>query len=309
MKMSSINLQHLYYFIVAARHQNYNLAAEKLFITTSTLSRAIQGLEETTGVPLFINNKGRVRLTDYGTVFYRYAYQSIRTIEEGIFDLQSMADIRHDTIHISCDSLFSIANNMIPSLLAYCQKADSNLKINFEQLPTSQMIKDLLDEKLDVVFASDFGFDNYNTQIETELLFEERLALAVPDAHPLAKKDQVTLQETVDLTFIRTSDNENFKKLITNLQLASISKKTYPIHTIHRVVDDNTLMAMVRNNIGVALVSENTIAGTVGVKILPIVDLPIKRPIYMIKKKENLPSYSVDVFTQYVRQFIAEEYK
>lgn len=48
-----MNWQHLIYFQKVAQTENFTQAAKELFITTPALSKAIRGIEEELGFPLF----------------------------------------------------------------------------------------------------------------------------------------------------------------------------------------------------------------------------------------------------------------
>lgn len=53
-------------FEAAARHENFSRAAEELGMTQAAISYQIRQLEDRVGRPLFVREKGRVRLSDAG---------------------------------------------------------------------------------------------------------------------------------------------------------------------------------------------------------------------------------------------------
>ncbi|CAK7072713.1 MAG: HTH-type transcriptional regulator DmlR [Desulfovibrio sp.] len=57
-------------FVEVAKNKSFSLAAEKLDMYTSTLSRRIALLEKRLGVQLFLRTTRRVELTDSGRIFY-----------------------------------------------------------------------------------------------------------------------------------------------------------------------------------------------------------------------------------------------
>jgi DNA-binding transcriptional LysR family regulator len=58
-----INFQALRYFEMVARHEHFTKAANELFISQSTLSKAIDNLERDIGVKLFEKNGRNIQLT------------------------------------------------------------------------------------------------------------------------------------------------------------------------------------------------------------------------------------------------------
>lgn len=72
-------------FVEVAKHKSFTLAAEKLDMYISTLSRRISILEERLGVPLFLRSTRHVELTESGRMFYdRCRY--ILSETENIYD-------------------------------------------------------------------------------------------------------------------------------------------------------------------------------------------------------------------------------
>src|SRR3546814_16676732 len=53
-------------FEAAGRHENFSRAAEELGMTQAAVSYQIRQLEDRVGKPLFVREKGRVRLSDSG---------------------------------------------------------------------------------------------------------------------------------------------------------------------------------------------------------------------------------------------------
>jgi LysR family glycine cleavage system transcriptional activator len=58
-------------FEVAARHQSFKRAADELCITQGAVSRHIAKLEEVLGLPLFVREHRRVRLTSEGAAYLK----------------------------------------------------------------------------------------------------------------------------------------------------------------------------------------------------------------------------------------------
>ena len=53
-------------FEAAGRHENFSRAAEELGLTQAAISYQIRQLEDRVGKPLFLREKGRVRLSEAG---------------------------------------------------------------------------------------------------------------------------------------------------------------------------------------------------------------------------------------------------
>ncbi len=71
--MAWFNYSHLHYFWTVAQEGTIARATEKLNVTQSTISEQLKTLEETLGEKLFERDGRRLKLTEVGTLVYRYA--------------------------------------------------------------------------------------------------------------------------------------------------------------------------------------------------------------------------------------------
>src|SRR3546814_6160834 len=62
-------------------------AAERLYVTQSTVSARIHALEEHLGCTLFVRNKGGTTLTPAGRQFEKHAFTLVRTVERARHDV------------------------------------------------------------------------------------------------------------------------------------------------------------------------------------------------------------------------------
>jgi DNA-binding transcriptional LysR family regulator len=69
-------------FEAAARHLSFTRAAAELFLTQSAVSRQIQALEESLGLPLFERRHKALALTDAGEAYYRAVAQTLDHLRE-----------------------------------------------------------------------------------------------------------------------------------------------------------------------------------------------------------------------------------
>ena len=107
-----MNLQHLIYFRTVAETENFTLAAKELYITPSTLSKAIASLEEELRFPLFLKSGRNSVLTDYGKEFKKYVDKSIACIETGIQEVRAMTEAQTGTVTVS--GIYVLCLNYLP---------------------------------------------------------------------------------------------------------------------------------------------------------------------------------------------------
>ena len=84
-----IGMGHLRAFEAVARHLNFRLAADQLALTTSAISRHIQGLESEIGAALFVRHARSVELTPAGLHFLTAVRTSISDIDGCVKQLRT----------------------------------------------------------------------------------------------------------------------------------------------------------------------------------------------------------------------------
>lgn len=73
-----MNIEHIRAFLEVAATGSFQLAAEKLYVTQSTISARIKALEERLNRPLFTRRRNGAELTSGGHHFYRHALVTVR---------------------------------------------------------------------------------------------------------------------------------------------------------------------------------------------------------------------------------------
>ncbi len=76
-----MELYQVRYFLAVADALNFTRAAEKCFVSQSSLTKAIQKLEDTLGGRLFDRTKSSVQLTELGRIMHPHFQQLYHTAE------------------------------------------------------------------------------------------------------------------------------------------------------------------------------------------------------------------------------------
>lgn len=72
-----MNINHFAYFIEAVRENSITKAAESLFISQSTISKAIKSLEQAYNTELIDRKARKFKLTSAGEIFYNSAVKIV----------------------------------------------------------------------------------------------------------------------------------------------------------------------------------------------------------------------------------------
>ncbi|AMO21696.1 LysR family transcriptional regulator [Ramlibacter tataouinensis] len=92
-------------FEAAARHLSFTLAGQELFLTQSAVSRQIQQLEASVGVPLFERRHRALLLTEAGLVMQRAVVDSLERLRDATSRVRARAAMRQ--VAITCTPGFA----------------------------------------------------------------------------------------------------------------------------------------------------------------------------------------------------------
>ena len=209
-----MNLNHLSYFRVLAKLEHYTQAAEELSITQPSLSHAMSALEKDLGTYLFEKQGRNIKLTKYGKIYYEYVDKALSELERGEKKLKELTNVSTGTIELGY--IYTLGPNFVPKLIKNFTNADENknIKFLFGQGTTQSLIKDLKEEKYDMVFCS---LVDDEPDIEFIPIANEELVIIVSNEHPLAKNEFIDLSEVGNYPFIGFSEKSGIRSLISDL--------------------------------------------------------------------------------------------
>lgn len=185
-----MELRQLKYFLKLAETLNFSTASKELFITQSTLSQQILGLERELDQQLFIRNSHEVLLTEAGQMLVPLARESLHSVNSLLLRVQELKQMLTGELNIGVTFSFS---SIIAEAMADFLKLYPNVKLNVRYSSMAELIDMLQRHEIDLVLA--FKPTEQKPHVESQVLFNHRLAAIVNERHPLASKKCVTLEE------------------------------------------------------------------------------------------------------------------
>lgn len=185
-----MTLLQLQYFKTLARVLHYTHAAAELHIAQPSLSYSIKELEKELGVKLFEKDSRHVRLTGYGEQFLPYAEQALAMIDEGVGVLRQMAGSAQQIVRLGY--FHSISASLIPSVMMgiYNQEKNQSIRFQFTEAPSFDLFQQLKRGEIDLSFCL-----HQDEELESVTIMRQPLYLAVPEHHPLAKRESVCFED------------------------------------------------------------------------------------------------------------------
>lgn len=187
-----MTLRQIRHFIAVAETGSISAAAQAVFISQSTLTAAIQQLEEEIGVSLFNRHAKGMSLTHQGHQFLRQAHLILATVDNAKRSLQQCTDQISGTLTIGVSSL--VAGYYLANLLTRFQRAYPNVSLQVMEDERPYIEHLLLNGEIDVAVLILSNLEDRHA-LQTEVLTHSPQRLWLPARHPLLERDEIALAD------------------------------------------------------------------------------------------------------------------
>lgn len=192
-----MELRELRYFVAVAEEQSFIHAAKRLHMSQPPLSLQIKNLEKKLGIKLFERTARRVLLTDEGRILMDRAKTILDEVREVEDEVKGAGLGIGGKIEVGFIS--SVALNLLPPAIRLFRERYEKVKVELRELSSEQQAEALYKGEIQVGLIRQPFQAPY---LETELVLEENLVLAMPADHPLSSLEQVPLEEIKDLPMV-----------------------------------------------------------------------------------------------------------
>lgn len=147
-----MNIQQFQYVLSVAENRHFELAAEKCFITQSTLSTMISRFEEEIGMRIFDRKKKPVQITNEGQVII----EQIKLISNNISQLgELLKEIKGEVKgNLSIAAIPTIAPYLLPLFLQDFADQFPGLHIQVKEQTTGEIVRQVKSRELDMGIVS-----------------------------------------------------------------------------------------------------------------------------------------------------------
>lgn len=274
-----MNIRQLRYFVCVAEEGNFGRAAKRLHISQPPLSQQIKALEESLGVTLFTRGRHGATLTHAGKALLVHARDVLNDFHALAPMVRRVASGLEGVIRIGI--LSSVMHGPLPTALRRFQEHSPNVEWTLKELLPEQQKKALKNNAIDV------GFTRNKTDsdaLQSTLIYEDELRLALPAAHRLAHRSRVRLDELVEEPFILMN---TASPVISNFIRACAEQQFQPT-VIYESVDPHTVLNLVDANLGITVMPQS-LAATIrkNVVFVPLAGKRLDASIYATFQKNH----------------------
>lgn len=189
-------------FVILAQSRTFMEAADLLFMSQSTLSKHIMGMERELGCRLFDRTTRHVTLTEQGRTLLPYA-RKIAALEHRY--TAELADVDDEPLEsITVGSIPIMAPYGITDAVVDFQRANPSYSVEIFEGESDLLKQKLLREEIELAFIRDSGANEPEFK-KIPFTTDELVAVLSAD-HPLASRDNVDLIALADENFLLLPD-------------------------------------------------------------------------------------------------------
>lgn len=230
-----MTITQLRYLVALDKHKSFAKAANECFVAQPTLSLQIQKLEQEIGIELFDRKKNPVVTTTYGKEVVEQAKAVLR--EASKIETLAQKKSSEPLGTMSVGIIPTVASYLLPLLFPALKKAAPRLQVHYSELPTSEIIKKLGEESLDLgVLATPLHQKNL---IELPLYYEEFLVY-FPRTYKGKTKD-LDWSDLNDEDMILLSEDHCFRTQTLRVCGKAVTShfECASLDTVKKIVDSN----------------------------------------------------------------------
>src|SRR5262245_47473863 len=198
-----MDLQALQYFVAVAEELNFGRAAQRLYVTTPSLSAGIKRLEAELGVRLFDRSSRMVRLTPAGADLVGLAQNVLVAVEE----LKSAARVAAGRERLVIGTLYGFGAPLIEQAVDDLRPLCPDLELDIRAAGWDAPACGLRTRSVDAAILA--GPSDLDDGIRRLRLGSEARVAIVPEDHRLARQASVTLAEIDELGWVRVQNADD----------------------------------------------------------------------------------------------------
>ncbi|MEG2116034.1 MAG: LysR family transcriptional regulator [Hafnia sp.] len=247
-----MTLTQIHALLAVLEYGGFTEASKRLYTTQSAVSQAISALEEELGVDILIRERRKdIQLTPVGTRLVPHLRSIIgqtNAVKE-IAEQEKQNPAR--TLHIGCFP--SACACILPGIIRYFEQHHPNIKIIPYEENSSAIIDSLQSRNIDAGFVHFPVSGMYCVPV-----YRDKFTVVVPEAHPLAAKATISVEELVGEPLIISKGRYE-------LSIMALFKEQgiEPIIK-YEFNHPDTAISFIRQGLGIALLPELTLKAVGG---------------------------------------------
>lgn len=289
-----MNLRQIEYVVAVAEESSFTLAAQRCHTVQSALSHQIAKLEQELGVSLFERTSRKVSLTLAGQAFVEQAKRTLDSVQQIYADVTATTGLISGRLNVGMISAMTVIDTV--SSLAQFHQNYPDVEVGLKTAGSEILIADVQSHRLDVAFIG-LWIDEVVSGCEYTRLTEEALVAVLPESHPLAQYQELSLHQLAPEPMVNYPKESSARR-----QTDEAFLNAGATSNIKFVVDHvSSIEQIISRSLAYGIVPAPVAENFSGTKSIPIKEAP-KRALYMVWSKS--PSPAAQVFIALIHELL-----
>ena len=284
-----MQLLELQVFLTVATEHSFSRAAARLHRTQPAVSQAVKRLEDELNERLFDRSSKGGLLTEAGQILLDYAERLTRLKDEAESAVRELQNLRRGRVTIGINE--SAVHVLLPIIERF-RKEHPKAQVEARRVPARQIAVEVLRRTLDFGVLT---FPPRERGLQSVSLGEDELVMLMHPKHPLAKRNQVSMEELGRQTVIAHNDPSPARERVLRLY----EQRHASINIQVGLPSLDGIKRAVEMKLGVALLPRRCATAEIARGQLTAVKVPqlrLPRSIRLIYRRSGEMSHAAEAF-------------
>ncbi|MGE8321229.1 MAG: LysR family transcriptional regulator [Comamonas sp.] len=282
-----IDLTSLQLFVAVCELGSIGRAAEREFIAASAVSKRLSDLETAVDTALLYRHSRGVTLTPAGESLLHHARNVLFGLERMQGELSEYADgVRgHVRVHANISAIVQF----LPEDLGSFAREHGQVKIDLQEHLSAAVIQAVQEGTTDLGICNLGAREPGELELQARPYRSDHLMLVVPLGHPLASRDAISFEETLEWDIVGLQSGSS----ISQAMRTASGQLHRPLRQRIQVTSLDAMCRMIDNGLGIGLVPDRAFAlmhGVGNLRGIPLTDGWAHRELTLIARDfDTLP--------------------
>jgi DNA-binding transcriptional LysR family regulator len=280
------------YFLAVCETLNFTRAAESCNVSQPSLTRAIKGLEDELGGPLFRRERNNTHLTGLGEMMRPHLTQVLIETDAAKERAKSFAKL--DDVELKLGMMCTIGpRRFVPFLQAFRER-HPKVNLSVKDGSGGELQERLAQGELDIAIYGQP--DEIDDRFHARRLYEERFVIGVGPGHPFEGQNAVRCADLRDQAYVNRLQCEYFGHAGRIFR-----EQNGKPRIVFRSDRDDWVQSMALAGFGFTFIPEHAVT-MAGLRMRPLIDPEISRTIQVVtvRGRPHLPAVGA-----FVREVLA----